>query len=267
MPGKNKLTWIKYMDSLFDRNTSLNDLNIEGMERLLNINRYLHPIFHHSIPMIYVADYTTGNYLLMSKAVRMTMGYDPEDFLSAGVSFTIENYHKDDMRLFNEEIFPERLRLLKKIPPEEHANYLFSYNYRYRNKNKEYSNFLQRNCFIKSDEKGNPLLSLGMIINITHFKSENPIIQVVDKLSTSANESNETIYKKAFYLNNEDRLFTKREKEILLWIADGLTSKEIANKIFLSESTVINHRKNMQQKAGVQNVSELVSFSLRQGVI
>jgi len=255
------------MNSLFSRSYSPEELNIGGIEKFLNFNHHFHSIFHHSIPMIYLVDYTTGQYLLMSKAVRNTMGYDPQDFISEGIAFTIQNYHPDDLRLFNEEIFPERVRLLKNIPPDEHTNYLFSYNYRYRNKKKEYSNFLQRNCFIKSDEKGNPLLSLGMIMNITHFIHESPIIQVVEKFSDDPQMPAETIHKKAFYLNNEGRLFTKREKEVLLWTADGLTSKEIAGKLFTSESTIINHRKNMLQKADARNISELVSFSIRQGII
>ena len=255
------------MNDLFGRTYSDEELNIEGIGKFLDINQHFHSIFHHSIPMIYLADYTSGKYMLVSKGVRVTMGYDPEDFISAGLAFTLEHYHPDDLRLFNEEIFPERLRLLKNIPAAEHPNYLFSYNYRYRNKEKKYSNYLQRNCFIKSDEKGNPLLSLGMVINITHFKNDSPVIQVVDKLSTEPGIPGETVYKKAFYLNNEGRLFTKREKEVLLWTADGLTSKEIAGKLFTSESTIINHRKNMLQKADARNISELVSFSIRQGII
>ncbi len=255
------------MNSLFSRNYSSEELNIGGIEKFLNFNQHFHAIFHHSIPMIYIVDYTTGKYLLMSNAVRNTMGYDPQDFINEGVAFTIENYHPDDLRLFNEEIFPERVRLLKSIPPDEHTNYLFSYNYRYRNKKKEYSNFLQRNCFIKSDEKGNPLLSLGMIVNVTHFVNASPIIQIVEKFSDDPLTPAEIIHKKSFYLNNEGRLFSKREKEVLLWTADGLTSKEIADKLFLSESTIINHRKNMLQKADARNISELVSFSIRQGII
>jgi DNA-binding CsgD family transcriptional regulator len=255
------------MNKIYNPGYRADEFNIEGIEKFLNINEHFHSIFHHSIPMVYLVDYTSGNYLLMSKAVRLTTGYDPEDFIKGGLAFTLENYHKDDLKVYNEEIFPERLNILKNIPPDEHSNYIFSYNYRYKDRKKNNINLLQRNCFIKSDENGNPLLSLGMVINITHFKSESPIIQTVDRLSNNPDKLNETVYKKAFYLHDEGRLFTKREKEVLLWTADGLTSKQIANKLHVSESTIINHRKNMQQKADSKNVSELVSFSIRQGII
>jgi DNA-binding CsgD family transcriptional regulator len=265
MPIKKKPTWIGFMNDMSGRGYDPAELKIEGVEKFLDINQHFHSILHHSIPMTYLVDYSSGKYMLMSKSVRMLMGYDPEDFISGGLAFTLENYHKADMKLYNEQIFPDRLDILKKIPPEEHSNYIFSYDFRFKNKKNKYVNLLQRNCFIKSDEKGNPLLSLGMVIDINHYKSNGPVIQVVDKLN--GQQPDETLYKKIFYLHEEDRLFTKREKEVLLWTADGLTSKEIAQKLGITESTIINHRKNMLQKAGVRNAAELISFSLRQGII
>jgi len=41
---------------------------------------------------------------------------------------------------------------------------------------------------------------------------------------------------------------TKREKEILLLLFDGLKSKEIASKLFISDHTVKNHRKSIKSK-------------------
>ena len=110
-------------------------------------------------------------------------------------------------------------------------------------------------------------MSMGMVININHFKNENPVIQTVDKLSSDPDIATQTVHKKSFYLHDEDRLFIRREKEVLLWTADGLTSKEIAHKLNISENTIINHRRNMQEKSNTRNVTELVSFSIRHGII
>ena len=43
---------------------------------------------------------------------------------------------------------------------------------------------------------------------------------------------------------------TKREKEILQYIADGMRSTQIAEKLSISEYTVANHRKNIIKKKG-----------------
>ncbi|MBS0026541.1 response regulator [Chitinophaga sp. 22321] len=54
-----------------------------------------------------------------------------------------------------------------------------------------------------------------------------------------------------------------REREILLLIASGITSSQIAKKLFLSKFTINNHRKNLLQKLKVKNVAELISEATR----
>ncbi len=56
--------------------------------------------------------------------------------------------------------------------------------------------------------------------------------------------------------------FTHREREILYCIVAGLSSKEIAQKLFISENTVANHRKNMLRKKGAKSSVELVCGNL-----
>lgn len=53
---------------------------------------------------------------------------------------------------------------------------------------------------------------------------------------------------------------TKREKEILQLISDGKSTKEIAEKLFLSFLTVQNHRKNILNKLEVKNVAQLLQI-------
>ena len=65
--------------------------------------------------------------------------------------------------------------------------------------------------------------------------------------------------------NNESAqvpVITRREKEILALIAEGLTNPEIANKLFVSSSTVDSHRKNLLAKLNVKNTAALVKFAM-----
>ncbi len=55
-----------------------------------------------------------------------------------------------------------------------------------------------------------------------------------------------------------EALLTRREKEILTCITEGLSSKQIAGKLFISENTVSNHRKNMLAKTGARSSAELI---------
>ncbi len=60
---------------------------------------------------------------------------------------------------------------------------------------------------------------------------------------------------------------TRREKEILQLLAEGLTSQEIGVKLFLSNYTVDTHRKNMLQKFNVHNTQSLMKVVRELGVI
>jgi len=70
-------------------------------------------------------------------------------------------------------------------------------------------------------------------------------------------------------LNHERILnsFTKRENEILLLIAKGMKSKDIAQLLFISPETVKRHRNSLIRKAGVKNSVGLVAFAIESGAI
>ncbi|MCX7879887.1 MAG: response regulator transcription factor [Ignavibacteria bacterium] len=62
--------------------------------------------------------------------------------------------------------------------------------------------------------------------------------------------------------DNTNVLITKREHEILNYIALGKTSKEIGEILGISVRTVQNHRSNIMQKLGIKTASGLVRFSI-----
>ena len=60
---------------------------------------------------------------------------------------------------------------------------------------------------------------------------------------------------------------TEREKEVLLLICQEMTMKEIGQRLFLSENTVRNHRVNIMEKVGVNNIVGLVKYAYDVGVV
>lgn len=65
----------------------------------------------------------------------------------------------------------------------------------------------------------------------------------------------------------EAPVITRREKEILQLIAEGLTNAEIAEKLFISISTVNTHRKSLLEKFDAKNTAILISKGIRQGMV
>lgn len=60
---------------------------------------------------------------------------------------------------------------------------------------------------------------------------------------------------------------TPREREILKLIAEGHTSREIANMLFISPKTVMGHRTRLLEKLGLRNRTELIKYAVRKGLL
>ncbi len=66
--------------------------------------------------------------------------------------------------------------------------------------------------------------------------------------------------------NNTDPL-TDREREVLQLIAEGKTSREIADILFVSVSTVDTHRKKIMDKLSIHNTAGLVKYAIKNKII
>jgi len=67
--------------------------------------------------------------------------------------------------------------------------------------------------------------------------------------------------------NCEGLNISEREMEIIKHIAQGLSNKEVADKLFISAHTVTTHRKNIMAKLGVNNTAGLVLFAVRENLV
>lgn len=68
-------------------------------------------------------------------------------------------------------------------------------------------------------------------------------------------------------LAQELSVLTPREVEVLTLVAEGCTNQEIADRLILSIKTVQAHRANVMEKLGLHDITHLVRFALRHGLI
>lgn len=61
----------------------------------------------------------------------------------------------------------------------------------------------------------------------------------------------------------DDEILSAREKEILIAICEQLTSKETAEKLFITTRTVEGHRNSLLQKTGAKNSAGLVIYAIK----
>jgi RNA polymerase sigma factor (sigma-70 family) len=60
---------------------------------------------------------------------------------------------------------------------------------------------------------------------------------------------------------------TSREREVLQLIAEGRTTKQIADTLFISEKTISTHRQHIMEKLGMDSVPDLVKCAIREKLI
>ena len=65
----------------------------------------------------------------------------------------------------------------------------------------------------------------------------------------------------------EDDRLSDREVEVLVAICQGLSTQEIADKLFISKRTVDKHRANILEKSGCKNTASLVLYAIRNGFV
>ena len=65
----------------------------------------------------------------------------------------------------------------------------------------------------------------------------------------------------------QDDMFSSRELEIIRYCADGMMSKEIAEKLCISARTVEGHKFNIFRKMGISNTAELIKYSIKNGIV
>lgn len=62
-------------------------------------------------------------------------------------------------------------------------------------------------------------------------------------------------------------ILTRREKEILVLIAEGLTNAEMAEKLFVSQWTIDSHRKSIMTKLNTKNTAMLIKYAIENGLV
>lgn len=61
--------------------------------------------------------------------------------------------------------------------------------------------------------------------------------------------------------------FTRREKEILQLLCEGLSNKEIADALFISERTVLGHKTNLMTKTNTKNSLSLMAYAIKNKLV
>ncbi len=90
----------------------------------------------------------------------------------------------------------------------------------------------------------------------------NEIIYITDSEDTIFNKLQHIFNSKKIEPDKNEEQLTYREKDVLRLLLQGLSNKEVADKLSISTHTVISHRKNIIEKTGIRSLSGLAVYAI-----
>ena len=265
MPSKKLITYTGLLNNIYYRPKDIDNREVIQLLRQAEAFPYqVLPFKGH----IHVVDYMQRRHVGLSGQTKNMTGYDPRDVMDGGLDFVISIFQKDDFKIYNEVIFREIAAFLQKTPHALHSEYLFSFTYRVKNASGNWMQLFQQGNYITDPKTNLPVYNIGMTVDISALKKDNSMILCIDKKGNGAGIFHyDSIVTNYYYPDPEEARLSRREREILGRLADGLSSKQIADKLNLSESTIVNHRKNILKKTNTKNVAELIHYAFCKGII
>ncbi|AZA54684.1 response regulator transcription factor [Chryseobacterium sp. G0201] len=164
----------------------------------------------------------------------------------------LKKIHPDDkLKKYIHEL--RFFKLMDSLKPEDRINYNVVSRIRMKDKNDEYR-FVQHRMFYTYSPYNNKLRFALCLYSIALDQS---ILLPSDFLIINSTKGEVVVEDKLNYKN----ILSQRELEVLKFVGEGFTSKEIADFLFISVNTVSRHRQNILEKLNVKNSIKAINDS------
>lgn len=207
---------------------------------------------------VYVLNLTDGR-VLHARGFREVLGYADEE---VSLESLVHALHPEDAPVVTKikrTVLEAISNLGRVLEPFEIC---LTLDYRIRAHQGHHIRFLQQAAVLESDEgTGLPICTYSLCKDISSFKTSNsigwqvkgPSAHLLD-LGDLQELSPRSLYKPSM-----------REMAVIRKLAEGKSSKVIADELHLSEHTVAAHRRNLLQRTGLKNTAELVRHVMQAG--
>ena len=212
----------------------------------------------------YIVDFSTRECSYVHESITDFFGIPTTDFSFERI---IDGIHPDDVPFAVECEKVVHEFLYKRIRPEDITSYKVNYCIRIKNKEDEYKMISHQALTLSTDEDNKIAHVLNIHTDVSHLFSANN-----KKISFLGMNGRPSIYgidpfNPEFEGEEPALLFSKREIDIIKLIADGLSTHQISDRLYISYDTVKTHRRNILSKSGCKNMPELIAKCVREAVV
>lgn len=191
--------------------------------------------------MISVFDIKKNIFLYCSNSYNHVLGYKIEDIINCDWNFWYNRIKPDEA-----QILKNKIKLIIKTPQALEQSDISSFSYHVKSAFNNYYFVSHKLALYHFNQQ---FLILSYLYDISQIERIEYFFGGGNQYSLSTGSATISI--------------SKREKEVLLLVAEGFSSKQIADELYISNHTAIKHRKNLIEKFKVKNTAQLIKEASR----
>lgn len=256
MKNKNHVlnnVWNNYPEAM----SNAQHINLPTVERLINEMFSVGELYYYSL------NFSDSSLASCHKNILDIHGF--KDY-PQHLNEILELIHPDDIS-FVIAAETASMEKVKEIGFSHHVNLKSSYCFRMKTAGGSYQLFHHQSLHIKQDEEGRLIQTVNIHTNIHHITTENSYVVTVMGIGGQSDFHQIDLKPQVNKIKLSPKGISKREIEVLRLVAQGYSSTEISEFLFLSSFTVRTHRKNILKKTGTKNASELVRNCIEWGYL
>jgi DNA-binding CsgD family transcriptional regulator len=261
----------EYQRTLQAQRFRAEDLDLDRLDYHLPLLERLDAVEDSSVALY---DLYQRKYVFLTSSFKFLLGYDRGEALGQGPEYFYRRMPEDDLEMVLDTV-SRTLRFLYLQSPEERRDYNLGFDFRLHRADGRLIRLLQQVVVLELDARGNIWLVLAVNDLLAGGSAEEPPKRSLRNLRNGKSYLSCPGSRRADRASTRpgrppDRArprSTKREIEVLGLVAVGLASREIADRLFISQATVNNHRQRILSKTGARNSSEAVRYATRLGIL
>ena len=206
-------------------------------------------------------DMRIHGYRFLTSSFKFLGGYSAEDALAIGPDYFFGLMHAED-RDFVLETVVRTFRFLFAIPAQERKDYKLSFEFRIRTVTGKLVRIVQQVVVLELDKRG----TIWLVLIANDLALRNAREEGLERRLVNMKSGEWKLFRPVVR-GTEKGSLSRRELEILGLVADGMASREIADRLFISVATVNNHRQRILEKLGTRSSAEAVRYAASLGLV
>lgn len=234
--------------------------NIESEQGITN--DIFGQILEHIPGIVMVIDLHANRYVYINSPE--IVGFDKSEFVDGGLARALLAFPASHGYIMIHHIFPIMFKYFEEYSSSgKHKGLKASYQTQFIHKDGSLRWFDHTMSVLSTDERKGSRLLLKTLQDIQDYKKDTYIDFTVSY--TNSENKTEVLFEARHLPEITNTVLSEREGQVLSLISLGLTSAQIADKLFISQHTVNTHRKNILKKTFCKGTADLAIFALTAG--